>query len=262
MLGELEKSDSQPLAQPVAALRKSLSKVHDRLKAEKVALPDLPPAGLSAQAGKSGKPAERAAAADKVSFASQVAPILVSRCGKCHVQAAKGGLSMSSYSELMQGTKEGVIVVQPGGGKGSRIYEVIENGDMPRGGGEVPADELALLVRWIDEGAEFDGSNATQSIDSLAPGGGGRQAMANASPAKPPAKGAKGKPAAGDKPSEGAMASAGGVSFAREIAPVLVEHCVDCHGERNPRDRLNMTTFAGLMAGGDNDFNLRRQARR
>ena len=253
MLGELEKSDSGPLAQPLAALRRSLSKVHERLKAEKVALPDLPPAGLSAQAGKPGKPVRREAASDKISFASQVAPVLVSRCGKCHVQAAKGGLSMSSYSELMQGTKEGVLVVQAGSGKGSRIYEVIESGDMPRGGGEVPAAELALLVRWIDEGAEFDGANATQPMDSLTPGAGGaRQALAGAAPAKP-AKGAKGKPAAGDKPSEATMASADGVSFARDIAPVLVEHCVDCHGERNPLPRLNMSTFAGLMAGGEND---------
>ena len=253
LLGELEKSDSQPLAQPLAALRKNLSKVHDRLKAEKVALPDLPAAGLSAQAGKPGKPARREAATDKISFASQVAPILVSRCGKCHVQGAKGGVSMSSYAELMQGGKNG-IVVQAGSGKGSRIYEVIESGDMPRGGGEVPAAELALLVRWIDEGAEFDGSNATQPIDSLTPvAGGARQALANAAPARPPAKGAKGKPAAGEKPSEGAMASADGVSFARDIAPVLVEHCVDCHGERNPRARLNLSTFAGLMAGGEND---------
>ena len=126
------------MAQPLAALRKSLSRIHDQLTREKIELPDLPPAGLSAKVGKKQSPA-----ADKISFTKQVAPVLVNRCGNCHVKRARGDLSMASYAQLIKGGKDG-IVVQPGSGKGSRLYEVIESGDMPRGGGTVLPEELAL----------------------------------------------------------------------------------------------------------------------
>ena len=118
-------------------------------------MPDLPPARPLGQGWQ-----EAAAGADKISFTKQVAPVLVTRCGNCHVQRTRGDLSMASYAELIKGGKNGIIV-QPGSGKGSRLYEVIESGDMPRGGGTVLPEELALLVRWIDEGAVFDGRNPT-----------------------------------------------------------------------------------------------------
>ncbi len=67
-LAELEKSDTKALAQPLAALRKSLSRIHDQLTREKIELPDLPPALLSARTGK-----KQSAAPDTISFTKQVA---------------------------------------------------------------------------------------------------------------------------------------------------------------------------------------------
>jgi mono/diheme cytochrome c family protein len=99
----------------------------------------------------------------EVSFVGQIAPILVSRCGGCHVTGRKGDFRMESYDGLMKSK-----TVQSGVGNASRLVEVIESGDMPRGGGRVSPEELALLVRWIDAGARFDGADPTAGIDRLA----------------------------------------------------------------------------------------------
>ena len=41
-------------------------------------------------------------------------------------------------------------------------------------------------------------------------------------------------------------------SFASDIAPLLVEKCLNCHGRgRRPSGRLNLVTFAGLTRGGE-----------
>jgi hypothetical protein len=41
------------------------------------------------------------------------------------------------------------------------------------------------------------------------------------------------------------------VLFARDLGPLLVEHCLDCHGDQNPGNGLSMFTFARLLAGGN-----------
>ncbi len=66
------------------------------------------------------------------------------------------------------------------------------------------------------------------------------------------------KPDAAGSPKGGS-----GVRFASEIAPLLVEKCLNCHGRgRRPSGRLNLVTFAGLTRGGDAGRRLRREIRR
>lgn len=48
----------------------------------------------------------------------------------------------------------------------------------------------------------------------------------------------------------GAAGAAGGISFVKDIAPILTARCTGCHGDDNPRGGLNMSTFALLKAGG------------
>ncbi len=40
------------------------------------------------------------------------------------------------------------------------------------------------------------------------------------------------------------------VSFEHEVAPILKDNCLRCHGEENPRANLRMDTFNGLARGG------------
>jgi len=171
--------------------------------------------------------------AGSVSFIRDVAPILVAKCGKCHVDKNSGMFSMASYTAMMRGAKN-LSVVMAGDGKGSRIYEVIEQGDMPRGGGKVESAELMTLTKWIDQGAKFDGKDPTQGLKDLV----GPGVTTNMMPEeKLEVMNATGRES---------------VRFSRDIAPVLVENCVECHGAaNNPGGALRLDTFNGLLVGGN-----------
>ncbi|RMG32925.1 MAG: hypothetical protein D6725_16745 [Planctomycetota bacterium] len=41
------------------------------------------------------------------------------------------------------------------------------------------------------------------------------------------------------------------VSFAESVAPIFVKRCLACHNARTAKGRLNLETFASLMAGGE-----------
>ncbi len=176
-----------------------------------------------------------------VSFTSQVAPILASKCGGCHVRAKKGGFSLESYAVLMKGPREGVVVF-PGDTIGSRLVETIETGDMPRGGGKVSERELAMLKRWITEGAKFDGADPAIKLTSL-------KATSAAQPRPVPEADAATPP-----PMPKMSAPTGGetVDFASQIAPLLVDNCSGCHvAAMQTRGGLQMDTLARLFRGGD-----------
>lgn len=48
----------------------------------------------------------------------------------------------------------------------------------------------------------------------------------------------------------GGGAAAGGISFSKEIAPILNTACLRCHGDSDPRGGLQLSNFAGLEKGG------------
>ena len=165
------------------------------------------------------------AAGQAISFSKQVAPILTARCGGCHVAGRKGGFHMASYAGLMQ-----TGMVQRGAGNASRIVEVILSGDMPRGGGTVTPDEVGTLMKWIDAGAAYDAADPTTPLDQLV------RAGAQPPPVAPPAGPVALKP--------------GEVSFAIDVAPVLLKECAGCHGPQDPEANLRMTSLESLLAGG------------
>jgi mono/diheme cytochrome c family protein len=171
-----------------------------------------------------------AAAEGKVSFANQVAPILVAKCSGCHIRATKGGLSMASFTALTKGSRNGPVI-DPGKSKASRIMELMESGDMPRGGTKATPEELALVARWIDAGAKFDGKDPAAPLSKAAPaqaagGGGARLYLVQAT----------GKEE---------------VHFARDVGPTIVAKCIGCHNSRVRRGELMLETFAELLMGGE-----------
>ena len=78
-------------------------------------------------------------------------------------------MSLASYDALKRGSQTAGEIVSAGKPDGSRIIEVIESGDMPRGGGKVAAEELTTLKKWIAEGAKFDGDNPSEPLSRLVP---------------------------------------------------------------------------------------------
>jgi mono/diheme cytochrome c family protein len=202
-----------------------LMRAHALLTLEGVRLPPLKKPGEAAPSSSGSAPA-----AGGISFVKDVAPMLVTKCGRCHVNEQRGMFSMATYENLMKGTPDGVVLF-PGQAEGHRIVEVIESGDMPRGGGRVSEPELASLKKWIAEGAKFDGPDPNANLATLA------NAPAKQEPAKVEVAAATGN----EK-----------VSFSRDLAPVLVQECANCHGYgRQPAGRLNLTTFRSLLTGGD-----------
>ena len=74
---------------------------------------------------------------------------------------------------------------------------------------------------------------------------------------KSPGKGANGSSQGSD--TKNAMAAEGTVSFSKEIAPVLIENCLGCHGEGRLRADLSLANFDAIEKGGESGT-LRRPA--
>jgi hypothetical protein len=179
-------------------------------------------------------PDDRRGMAADVSFSKDIAPLLVRSCGGCHIRGKKGDFHIPTFAALAQSG-----VVQPGVGQASRIVEVIASGDMPRGGGKVAAADLAKLVSWIDTGAAYDGGNPMLPLAAL---GGQPQAGGNRAPP------AKAKPA---NEMQVATLKPGEVSFALDVAPVLIESCLPCHGGFDTESGFSVAAFPRLLRGGD-----------
>ena len=206
-----------------APVYKSLERAHALLELEGFNLPPLrKPVEVNQSVAR--------ASLGQISFVRDVAPILVEHCRDCHVQNAKGDFSMSNFPSLLRGTKEAGKVVLPGDAKGSRLIEVLESGDMPRGGGNVSADELKKLRTWIDQGAKFDGEEKSVPLTRL---------IGTSHPTQPAV------------PLISRATGNESVRFALQLASILEQRCTGCHGVDQARNEFRVDTFARLMAGGE-----------
>lgn len=165
-----------------------------------------------------------------ISFLKNVAPLLATKCGRCHMgNQRKGNFSMQTFASLMQGI-DGAAVVSANNGKASHIVEVIADGDMPRGGGKVSPQELAMLTKWIDEGAKYDGNNPNMALNNLA-----------APAANTPRPKLEVTQATGNEK----------IKYSRDIAPVLAAQCMGCHGADDASADFSVASFRNLLRGGD-----------
>lgn len=97
--------------------------------------------------------------AAEVDFSHEVVPILKRHCLKCHGGDEKeGGLSLNTRESLLAGGDSGPGLV-PGKAAGSEIVQRIESDDkslqMPPEGARLLPAEVAVLRKWIDEGAKW-----------------------------------------------------------------------------------------------------------
>lgn len=221
--------------------RERLQQLHADLKAAGAEVPpladfatagaaegmDAPPPTLGSSLG-GVDPMER------VSFVEHVVPILTQHCGGCHVGGSRGGVSLGDYNSITEQVVEGA-------GIESRLINVIVSGQMPPEGKSVvsPAETRAL-VNWINQGAKFDGDDPTKKLGQLQ--------KTDTQPDAPQAGQPAENMAAGPIPMATGNES---VSFALDIAPLLVDSCNGCHGQGGSRSGLSVANFEQLWKGGD-----------
>lgn len=91
-----------------------------------------------------------------VSFAEKIAPIFAQRCLACHnARTAKGRYNMENFAAILKGGESGAAV-EHGKADLSTLFIMIEDGSMPKDADPLTAEELALVKKWIDTGAELD----------------------------------------------------------------------------------------------------------
>ncbi len=85
-------------------------------------------------------------AAESLSYADVIGPMLTERCGACHGGSA--GLTVTDPDSLLAGSASGPVLV-PGDPEGSRIVEV-QSGEHY---GRLEPAQLDILIEWIAAGA-------------------------------------------------------------------------------------------------------------
>ena len=98
------------------------------------------------------------AAEPPVDFARDIQPLLAGRCYDCHgPEKPKGGLPLTSLAHALRGGESGEPALIAGAGARSlllkRVMTADEDDVMPQKGERLAPAEIALLRRWIDEGA-------------------------------------------------------------------------------------------------------------
>ena len=96
-------------------------------------------------------------------YQAEVQPILQANCFRCHAgMNRRGGLDMSTRARLLQGGKDGVVVI-PGRPEDSLLIKVIgpnlspdDPMRMPPKGTRLTEAQVATLRKWVADGAVMD----------------------------------------------------------------------------------------------------------
>lgn len=105
-----------------------------------------------------------------VSFEKELLPVFTKKCIDCHKaphvqngqkKEPKAGLRLDASWAILKGSENGPVLT-PGAPDKSGIYESVtlpkdDDGHMPSKGEDMTKEEIALLKKWITEGADFGG---------------------------------------------------------------------------------------------------------
>ena len=104
----------------------------------------------------------QAVPAAEVDFQRDIEPILESRCWDCHgAYEQESGLRLDRRANMLRGGDSGLAALVPGKPEKSYLVEVVKHlvadVKMPPDEDKIPAKEIALLERWIKQGANWPG---------------------------------------------------------------------------------------------------------
>jgi hypothetical protein len=174
-------------------------------------------------------------AAPPVDFARDLEPLFQQQCLMCHNSLlAQASLRLDSREEAMKGGLSGPALV-PGRGQDSILVQrLLGTGlglRMPQNMEPWPAERIALVRRWIDEGAVWPVSAAA------APAPTKEAVKASPAPVAPVA-------------SPVAVSSRTAPDYLRDVAPIFREHCVSCHGPAQQQSQLRLDARSLVLQGG------------
>ncbi|MHA3769929.1 c-type cytochrome domain-containing protein [Verrucomicrobiota bacterium sgz303538] len=114
-----------------------------------------------------------AASAAPVSFKEEIAPLLQRRCATCHNEEnAKGHYQLDTFQALQKPGESDLPPLVAGKAHESELYRLlIEPGAedrMPQKAEPLPTEEIELIKRWLDEGAQYDAGSPTRPLVELA----------------------------------------------------------------------------------------------
>ena len=168
---ELLGSSDAELQRLVKPTYQRLVRAHSLLELEGAELEPLP-SWQELTSGAATMQVERVGGDEAISYARTIAPILLANCQGCHIggNRASGGLSMDSFAQFLRGGDSGSII-EPGKPSESLLVKKIkgESGDrMPAGGRPaLSAEQIAAIVTWVEEGANYDGPTADMNIETV-----------------------------------------------------------------------------------------------
>lgn len=121
-----------------------------------------------------GMPVASAVGDEPISFTKQVAPVLVKHCLACHgPKDYKGSYQLHTFEALMKAGESETSPVAAGKIDESYLFELLSSTDtnvlMPKEGDRLPDAQLALVRRWIEEGAKFDSPDPAALLSSIIP---------------------------------------------------------------------------------------------
>ncbi len=97
--------------------------------------------------------APAAVASGGVSFQNDILPIFDRSCIRCHGgNRTEAELDLRSYASLMTGSENGPVIVA-GDDEASELITQVVTGEMPRRAPKLAAEQLQLLVDWVNQGA-------------------------------------------------------------------------------------------------------------
>ncbi|MDG1511601.1 MAG: DUF1549 domain-containing protein [Mariniblastus sp.] len=113
----------------------------------------------------------QAKAQERISFATQVRPLLAANCFGCHQGAIdRGNYVMTDFLSMLAGGESGDPAIVPGKLEESRLIEVTTSHDgkaeMPPNAEPLTSKDLDIIRQWISEGAVNDYSKPTANYSN------------------------------------------------------------------------------------------------
>lgn len=112
------------------------------------------------------------AASDDVSFMKQLAPLFAENCVGCHnPKKPESKYDMTTFERLAKGGQYGEdITLIPGKPDESYLVELLQpdaSPRMPHKQDPLPPDSIALIEKWVAQGAKYDGNAPTEDWVAL-----------------------------------------------------------------------------------------------